>query len=672
MFSTLISQIEEEATEEATTYNQFACHCKEKTASKSAAIDSESTQIDTRVAELEQKTADKTAGEKRVEKLTKAIEDIKTDLAKEQAKWTEYMAVYTAEHTDMVGACDALKAATELLTEGQKNLSFLQGQGEIQKVLLIADAMGLTVPKKVTAMLQGDDVPDQDYEAHGGGIIETLNKLNTMFLQFKSEMEEEHDKRTSAHNEYVSGLNTELGTSEESIETTKETIADLETDIGIASKDLAEQQAMLFDDQMYLKELTSKCEDKASEWDQRTSAREEELTALNQAKDIISGTVADNEGSVARALIQKPLIQKPSPKRSVAVVGAPATSDVVAVLEEDVASFVQTKKVLLRTGRSAAVDVLMTAAKKLHAPELSALAMQMRADPFAKIKKLIQGLIERLVKEAAEEATQKGFCDTEMGKARHSRDQSVGKVEETSSAIKQGEASRKKLTMKIERLGQEVSDLRDDLKAETNTRQAEKAENEETLASAQEGKVAVKQAIKIMKEHYAGAKTKARVANGGNAVLLQGSPVDRDAGAAGASKGAYGGAQKRAGGIVDMLEVIASDFERAMKQTADAESKAHEDFTEFSKVTKSAIADKETDKKHAERDLEETEAKLASDIEHLQQHQEMLDISLQQLDKLRPACIDTGMTHEERKARREEEIEALQNALSLLAPSPSK
>mmetsp|Transcript_51348 Transcript_51348/g.76812 ORF Transcript_51348/g.76812 Transcript_51348/m.76812 type:complete len:109 (-) Transcript_51348:22-348(-) len=105
-----------------------------------------------------------------------------------------------------------------------------------------------------------------------------------------------------------------------------------------------------------------------------------------------------------------------------------------------------------------------------------------------------------------------------------------------------------------------------------------------------------------------------------------------------------------------------------MKQTSDAESKAHEDFVEFSKVTKSAISEKETDLKHSERDLEETKNKLASDIEHLKQHQEMLDISLQQLDKLRPACIDTGMTHEERKARREEEIAALKNALTILAP----
>ena len=40
--------------------------------------------------------------------------------------------------------------------------------------------------------------------------------------------------------------------------------------------------------------------------------------------------------------------------------------------------------------------------------------------------------------------------------------------------------------------------------------------------------------------------------------------------------------------------------------------------------------------------------------------------AMQELEELKPACVDTGMSYEERVARREEEIEALKEALCIL------
>merc|ERR550537_1309732 len=67
------------------------------------------------------------------------------------------------------------------------------------------------------------------------------------------------------------------------------------------------------------------------------------------------------------------------------------------------------------------INTLVQSGSKLNSAILASLAMKVAADPFLKVKKLIQDLIERLVTEAAEEATKKGWCDTEMGKATHTR-----------------------------------------------------------------------------------------------------------------------------------------------------------------------------------------------------------------------------------------------------------
>merc|ERR1719484_455814 len=72
--------------------------------------------------------------------------------------------------------------------------------------------------------------------------------------------------------------------------------------------------------------------------------------------------------------------------------------------------------------RKRAIAELTKAAKDQKSLALSALVTQLAKDPFAKVKVLIQQLIERLLTEATNEATHKGWCDTEMGKAEKDRE----------------------------------------------------------------------------------------------------------------------------------------------------------------------------------------------------------------------------------------------------------
>merc|ERR1719231_823790 len=90
---------------------------------------------------------------------------------------------------------------------------------------------------------------------------------------------------------------------------------------------------------------------------------------------------------------------------------------------------------------------------------LASLAMKAKADPFGKVKELIQKLIERLVKEATEEASKKGFCDTEMGKSKHDRDYRLMDVDKISVELKGLEAKRDALEEEIESLTQALKEL---------------------------------------------------------------------------------------------------------------------------------------------------------------------------------------------------------------------
>merc|ERR1719321_2468754 len=183
---------------------------------------------------------------------------------------------------------------------------------------------------------------------------------------------------------------------------------------------------------------------------------------------------------------------------------------------------------------------------------LATLVMKMARDPFAKVKVLIQQLIERLLTEARNEATHKGWCDTEIGKAEKDREYRHADSVKLNAAITEGEAT-------IAKLKETIATLTKELEA-TKQRNQEKANNKKTLTDAKEGLTALKQAIKVLTDYYKGAaKSKNRYEGGGyeGAALVQASPVAEQMGAEGVqggAKGAYAGNQAAGAGIIGMLK----------------------------------------------------------------------------------------------------------------------
>lgn len=59
-------------------------------------------------------------------------------------------------------------------------------------------------------------------------------------------------------------------------------------------------------------------------------------------------------------------------------------------------------------------------------------------------------------------------------------------------------------------------------------------------------------------------------------------------------------------------------------------------------------------------------AAITNNMEDLASHQKLLDDALQEIDSLKPTCIDAGTSYEERVEKREQEIQALKNALCIL------
>jgi len=471
--------------------------------------------------------------------------------------------------------------------------------------------------------------------------------------------------------DYIKAKNLELDEAKASKEKTT-------AEIAMATEELTTVAADLLDDQQYLKELAMLCEARAKTWDQRSRVRADELSALTSATTIIKTGVSENTSAnavrFAQSGVRVKLVSENAHNEKVM-----EAFEAEAEASEASPSFLQKRMVKAKSllsaltrhsavapadaAKNAVIELLHAQGTKLHSTLLIGLANQIKADPFAKVKKLIQELIERLLAEAADEANQKGWCDKATADAEQKRDYAVEKVAELNGQSSQLEATINKLTEELEVLVVEIADLETKQEEATSMRKEEHSENQATVMEAEAGLEAVNEAIDILDKFY---KTAAKESV--DLGLVQG-PLD-DAPDSGFDNGEeYKGAGAESGGILGMLDVIKSDFERTISTTNKAEASNEKEYQKFMTESSKSLVEKQMAEEQKTNQKDTALEELESADEDLRSQTDILKVGIKELLELKPTCVDTGMTYEERVARREDEIESLKKALCTLQAS---
>merc|ERR1719230_584712 len=125
-----------------------------------------------------------------------------------------------------------------------------------------------------------------------------------------------------------------------------------------------------------------------------------------------------------------------------------------------------------------------------------------KADPFAKVKKLIWELVQKMEKEAAADATHEGFCDTEIGKSKVTRNKLNEDLDALSAKIEELKAFIADMAAEIAELSKEITELQDAMTKATEDRKAEKAKNKATIEDAKAAQGAVAAALAVLKDFY--------------------------------------------------------------------------------------------------------------------------------------------------------------------------
>jgi len=286
---------------------------------------------------------------------------------------------------------------------------------------------------------------------------------------------------------------------------------------------------------------------------------------------------------------------------------------------------------------------------------LSELSQQVTANPFKKVKKLIKDLIVQLMEEATAEVEHKGWCDTELTTNKQTRDAKTADVASLTSEIEDLTATIAELTQNLADLAVEIKELEDAMAKATEDRTASKATNEQTIKEAKLAQTAVSNAMALVKDFYeksAQATALAQQTPGEDAPETFVKP--------------YKGLLPEGGNVVDFLEVILTDFTRLETETTDDEASEDARYKDFMFESKKSKALKENETKHTTNTKTDKESALHFAEEELKTTKEQLADAVAYYEKLKPSCVDSGISYEERVKRREEEIQSLQEALKIL------
>jgi len=665
MVEELQAKVSEEGKAEAATYDVFACFCKSKTDEKTKAISEEEQTLSDLQSEIKKLSAKRDQLDQDIQDLTEEIADHEHFLATAEGERKKEKAIFEAADLDLEKSVHQISTARDKLKSSE---GFLQGKSaasafaavraSVETALDMADSLGLVAGTSgLSALLQQPaEVPVADYTFHAGGIIETLDELLKAFRDKKVELETAEAKAQSDFERAMQSKAALLKAAQEDLDAKNKKRTETTEAIATAQADMTSTNSVLNDDRTYLKDLTTKCELKAKQWDQRSSMRSSELTAITQALTVLKGSVT--------AQAEK--------------VGEGGRSSFAQEDYDDEVSFVQTaavSKATLRLVKKAfdapysSEDVIRSklesifrdVAKKYKSPMLSTLAVKVAEDPFVKIKGMIQDMIEKLLEEEADEANHKGYCDEEISKTVKDRDYRLEEIEALHASLEELNAREEKLALTKAELEEAVKSLSEDYANQTKARAEEKEENEVTVDEAKEGVSAIKQALEIL-SHFYGEAAQATVEEG----LIQQPSVEEDAPDAGFD-GAYTGAQGSSTGIVGMMEVILGDFERTITDTEELEASQKKEFIDYERETQVSISVKQSALTATSDELTSTTEEIANDLKEMRTQQGLFDTKTREWEELLPGCVaDPGMSYAERVERRDMEIQALKDAYCIL------
>lgn len=633
LISSLEANIIQEAAETQSAYQEMESWCRSRSQKLMHEIKSSKAQVEDLEAAIEKANDDVEAMGTKIEELSSSISTGSADVQASELINKKETEDFQAEQKDLSDMIVILERSIQILEKSSSGASFAQGVAGadvLEKVIaevVQAHSLSTAGTERLTSLIQNsqtleDDMSDSEgslgapegaaYQSKSGGVIETMEGLlDKAQAQLETLRQREGDRRL-AYLRFTVPLKDQVKIAKGDMADAKQERGEAGEKKATAQGDLAVSKKAMAEDTKSLEELHRICMSKAHDFEEETSSRNDELKALAEAKKAVVEATGGAEKAAYGSASAASFVQVSSD-------GAPSAGARVLHLLHDLAQKRHSKALMQLASRFGAV---------LHSTGGHG------ANPFAKVRGIIEAMVKKLEKDAEAEANHKAYCDQEMGHTKSKQDDKEADVEKLSTKVDQLTARNTKLKEEVSDLQSELSDLATAQKEMDAIRERDHESNMRVKKDMEDGIKGVQMALEILRKFYATG-----------------------------DKGSGSGA---ASGIIGLLEVAESDFSKGLSEVVSDEKGAQTNFEEQTAENARSKAAKEQDVKYKSAESKSTDkaiSELSSDRDGVQTE---LDAVKEYYAKLQNECVAKAEPYEEKAKRRAEDIASLKEGLSIL------
>jgi len=639
------TKVENDLAEETAAMKEYTAFCDNEAKDKAYAIETATSGIEEASAVVEESKATIATSDDEAATLGTAIAAKEKELGAVTKVRDEEHADFVSAEKELVTSVDQLARAAELLKKGAAFAQMRGGHFKLDKksaeavqaigTIIESQWVGAGSRKTLSAFLQSqarakEAEDDEDeflqpqakqvaYESSSGNIVQTIEEMQGKAEDTLSELRKKETEQSHEFQMLKAGLEDEIAHAKEKLSTATKLKASATEAMAEANAEVVETQKTKASDEEYVTTLKQECQARAVEFEETMKSGKDEIAAIEKAKTILA------EGVTA-------FVQISSKTRRF--------------------SFDDDEGDEIAARRAKVVEVFKRVAANRHSFVFAQLANMAAADPFEKIKGLINDMIEKLLKEAQEAATHEAFCQEEMGKSKKAQDDKTMKLDKFSTRVDEASSKIAELTESIKKLEAEVAEIDKAQSEATKIRTEENAEFQKVSKDYKDSAAAVAKAIEVLQSFYGGAAL---------IQLKSSTTLKSKAKAKDAKQG------DAAGVIIGILETAQEDFTSLLAESEAVESEAQSTYDKMTTENKIAKASKMAEAKAKGSEVKSVTSSLEMSKEDQASTQKELDAVLAYIDKLKPDCESKAMSYEEKKAARDAEIEGLKEALSILS-----
>jgi len=635
MISDLEGKIITEGKTEQKLYDKKTRFCEERASKLSQEIKTEKAEIDDLEATTDEQTAIKTVASTKIEEESSDISTDEADLKAAIAILETETADFKAEERQSKEIIDSLDRGIATLTKemaksggGSSMLQMKSSKGltEALTALVQGAAMSADDASKLTSLVQSNaDMADSDEdgfgapaaaatEGHSAGIIGVLEGLSD---KAEGQLTKARSAQADSLNNYKmlkQSLINEMKALAKDLSADKKKVAAAQEKKSVATGDLDATSKDEAGDIKSKSALQHECMAAAQEFELSVKARTEELTTIATAKKVIN----EASGGAEKQTYGFDQESAESPDSFIQAVSQSSTNKAMRLIRE-----------LAQTQHSAGLAQL---ASRMTA------AVRMSADPFGKVKSMINDMLKKLEGDESSEASQKAYCDKELAETASKKDEKTTQLESLTTKVSQKKSASAKLQNQVATLQKELAAMSSAIAKATQLRQEEKEAYNQSKAELHRGLQGIQMGLKVLRTYFAKSKDD-----------------DGKDGSAG-------------GNIIGLLEVIESDLTKGLVEANSEEDSASRQYEEFADANKFESLAKTQDQKYKTKEfksLDKAGSELSGDLAGVSEEN---DAIVEYDAKIKQACIGKALPYEEKQKRREAEIEGLQEALTTLEP----